>query len=183
MLFPDIAGRSRAFTPLIPVRTLPTGESHAQRHRKALFPRWSIQVDWDLLTLANAKLIQDHVTAVRGGATEFDWFDWRVWHWTSVLIGYGTGATATFDLPGKSVSDAQFFRGTGSVTGVITEGVGPDGRARVVINETPPAGQAVWMHGRMKRLFTVTFERDPQPAERDLETGYYLFSTRFMTAK
>ena len=186
MLFPDVIGSMREPDPAFYGSTAEMGEQHRVRYRKALFPRWGINLGWDLLTPAEGLAIDAHVRAHAGAGLRFDWYDWRLLHWVWVPIALGDGATTVFDLPGKLVADLELFTGAGTAaTGTIAAGAGANGRDRVTITSGAPAsGVWLWCNATMRRLFVdVRFESDRQPLTRLLDSGYYGFRTRLVGKK
>jgi hypothetical protein len=185
-LFPDIVGVHREPDPLYFSEAAPVAENHVLRFRRALFPRWGISLAWDLLTPAQAALIDAHVLAHQGANLTFEWYDWKPLPWLWVPIAKGDGVTTGFPLPGRGVTGAAFFRGAGTaVTGTVNAGAGANGRDTLTVTSGAiPSGEWLWMNAdAMVRLFLVTFERDLQPLTVELETGYYGFSTRLMVER
>ena len=184
MLFPDIIGSQREPVPLFYGDRQPVGENRVVRYRKSVKARWSFSLAWDLLSPAEASLIDAHVIAAAGAHLTFDWFDWTPLHWMWVPVATADGVETVFDLPGDQSSDHEFFVGTSPVPSAFTvdAGAGADGRDRVTFAAAPAAGP-LWCNALMRRLFVMTFEADDQPLTRELDSGYWGFSTRLMMEK
>lgn len=186
VMFPDLVGTRREFLPRYSDEQIGVSENRSQRARLWLLPRWEIPVSYADLSSTDAALIDSHILEVNGAADPWYWCDWteRAWMWVPIAIA--DGAATTFDLPGIEVSEIAVFVGASSVTATVTEGAGTDGVATVTVTSggTPATGLWVWCNARMRRVFSVRFDRDPVGmAERDLETGLFRFSARLLSEK
>jgi hypothetical protein len=183
-LFPDVIGSSRRLMPSFYGRRTPVGENRTVRFRKMIRPRVGFSLGWDLLSPAEADEIDQHVLDHAGAHVPFDWYDWRPFHWIWVPIGTGTGGAVLYNLGGKDSSEIGFYYGSGTAVGggiILSSGTGAHGQDQATL--TAPDGEPVWINARMRRLFNVTFADDNQPLTRDLDTGYFGFSTQLMTVK
>lgn len=184
MMFPDIVGHKLdAAPPDFNVTRADQGENRVVRYRKFLRPRERFALAWDVLDAAQRDAVESHIAAVAGGLA-FEWADWQPLFHLFVPVAIGDGTTTTFDVPGLDFEAADFFTGAGTaVAGSVTLGAGANGRPQVTISPAPGAGVPVWMNGTMRRIYGVRFAEDPQPLERDAETGTWSFATVLETTK
>lgn len=184
-LFPRIIGQQREIRPTFTTKMTKLGENQTIVYRKALFPRWEIAVAWSLLAKPDADLIDAHVLANAGSALPWEWADWTPFNWFSVKIGTADGLSTAYDLPSFSTQAGfQLYSNAGNVlTGTLQPGAGAGGRDRIVYSSAPASGATLWWNFTGERIFRVTFARDDQPMTRQLETGYYGFSTNLESEK
>lgn len=187
MLFPDLQGVRLAQQPSFATASTKSGENSVQRYRKGARPRPYFDLNWELLTDAEATSLEDHVRVVAGAAAQFGWYHWIAeFHWIQCVIGVSTGSTS-WVLPGKNTADVQVFYGSGTaltLSGSISVGTGPDGQDVATTTASAPTGSAVWCNFTGRRLFIVSFEKSNQPIERALNPdGAYSLRTRLVGAK
>lgn len=189
--FPDIVGSRRRIVPNYYTQVSEAGQQHRWRYRKALKPRFEIDLGWALLTSSEMQQIDDFVRSMSGAASAFDWWDWKTFHWIFLPVGTGDGSTSVFTLPAKSVSDLEVY-----VAGTLktepthytkSSGTGANGEDQITFTagNIPASGTAIWCHALCKRKFTVTFAEDDQALSRilDIQTGRYDYATKFMGVK
>jgi len=184
-LFPDVIGKSREILRIDGIKSSLTAGLTPTRYRKFLRPREGFALSWTQLTPAEALQINDHVIAHAGARLSFEWYDWTTFFWRWLSIGTGTGASAVYDIPGKSSSEQEFYYVSGgelsTVAGTVSYGTGTHSADQVTL--TAPSGAKVGCSATMRRLFTMTFEDDDQSLAVELDTGYYAFSTRLWEVK
>ena len=183
-LFPDIIGEELTIEPSITVEEQELGELYFVRYRKWLRPRYSFTLGYSLLSPTEARSIADHVKTHAGNVFEFDWFLWSTLTWLWVPIGIGDGTTTQWTIPGKSTTAHEFFTGTSTaVSGTVAAGLGTDGADRVTISPAVANGVPLWAHFRGRRRFTVAYESNDQPQQRNADSGQYTFSTKLVQMK
>lgn len=198
--FPDISPLSTNYgaryrrVPLWgPKSLLNLGAPASLSFRKFSRPRWSFEIEWNVLSLTDANSIDAQLRAQHSSRFDFGWFDWYPWWWESVFLGLGDGATVRWGLPSKGTLDATIFSGGATAAGGndrafigsnIVRGVGSDGQDAVDLFAPPPVDRPVWAYLYGRRFFTVTFAGDgvTRPV-RDAQTGTYTIATRLIQAK
>jgi len=123
-----------------------TDSGKEQRRQKWSFPKYDVQLQYDLITpLSQMQILWDFYMARKGAAEAFHFYLRYSKNHKAQYVGYGDAETLIFDLPGKSTSSqAIYFDGTGQESGwSILEGGGSSSSDRVQFDSAPPTGSLI----------------------------------------
>lgn len=113
-----------------------------QRRQKWTFPKYNIELTFDLLSSTDAATLWNFYIARNGRSEAFYFYDKESLAWTGLYIGVGDGSTQTFDLPGKTTTSQTIYVDGVSEAGVtILTGGGAESSDRVTFTVAPATGE------------------------------------------
>jgi hypothetical protein len=85
-----------------------------QRRKKLLFPKYNVTVEYNPLSIADAKTVWEFYMARKGASEAFYIYDFSLLPATSFnhvgeYCGIGDGSATIFDIPGKSTSSQTIY--------------------------------------------------------------------------
>ncbi len=143
------------------ISTLSGGQE--KRRAKFTFPLYNLKINFDLLTLADARTIWQFYKDRQGSFGTFYFYLPYLETFEGEYCGTGDGAETAFDVPGKTVSSYTVYVGGvpqtegGGNDYTIAGDNGVESAAQINFNFAPDAGDHI----------TIDF------------TGYYRFKVRF----
>lgn len=116
-----------------------------QRRQKWDFPKYNVELRYDVLSSADIQSLWDFYMARKGAYEAFYFYDLESVAHNAQYVGIGDGATATFDIPGKSTSSQTIYidgvpLGSGYT---ILSGGGSENSDRVQFTAAPAIGEMI----------------------------------------
>ena len=134
-----------------------------KRRAKFTFPLYDLNISYDLLTLANARILWQFYKDRQGAYSSFYFYLPYSETFEGEYCGTGDGTETAFDVPGKTISSYTVYVGGSEQTEgggddyTIAASGGVEGAAQINFAAAPDAGDHI----------TIDF------------TGYYRFKVRF----
>jgi len=155
--FPDLISGVTPINPLaqgIEFRTLLSEYDSGQvvTKQKRLFPRRSFPLQYQYLSLVEARTLWQFYLSRRGRHLPFNLFLAYADTYTGEYVGTGNGTGKIFNLPSKSATSRTIYV-SGVATGhTFAAGGGEDGADKVTFSTAPGAGQYITCDftGRLK---------------------------------
>jgi len=126
------------------VTSLDSGDE--QRKQKWSFPKWNVELRYELLTpQSQMQTLWNFYTARKGAYEAFHFYVRHPATYQGEFVGYGDGVYTTFDIPGKSTAAHTFYWDGASQSGnwdVLTGG-GDSDSDRVQFSSAPPSGTLI----------------------------------------
>lgn len=160
-IFPELLATVRPINPLsesIEYRTLTSEYESGDEvtKQKRLFPRRTMPLKYQNITVANARILWQFFMACRGKHLPFNFFHPFESVYVGEYVGTGDGVSAIFNLPSKLASGyTVYVSGVAQTAGVaytFTAEGGEDGADKITFATPPPPGQHVTIDfsGRLK---------------------------------
>lgn len=128
--------------------------------------RYRIRLQYKLSPSDASTLLKFH-EARYGGYEAFDFYDFHKRQWANVYVGTGTGSTAAFDLPIRTVwtlAPTIYLDGVevGASNYTISDNDGTNGRDKVTFDggQEPDAGKIITCDFTGIRVFSCRFDSD-----------------------
>lgn len=138
-----------------------------QRRRRRVNPLHTITMFFKPLLEAEIQTLWEFYKARFGSYEAFVFFDFKIFPYTSVAIGTGTGGALTCQLGAKEVSSLTVYvNGVSTVLGTdysfASDGSGTNGQDKIVflVGHYPTAGAAITAGYRGKKYFPYMIFQD-----------------------
>lgn len=149
----DLAVDTSAANPLheeIEFRTLKgvfEGVGQESRKQKWLYPKRHYTLQYNYITVAEARTLWEFYKARKGSYELFSLFlPWSNTY-TEEYVGTGDGTTTAFNVPGKTISSYTFYQDTTTLTETTDYTIdatgGTDGEAELNLVVAAPAGERI----------------------------------------
>lgn len=149
------------------ISTLSGGQE--KRRSKYTFPLYDLNISYDLLTLANARILWQFYKDRQGAYESFYFYLPYSETFEGEYCGTGDGTTTAFDVPGKTISSYTVYDGgSAQIEGVdytVDSGGGVEGSAQIDFVVAPVSGNHVSIDFTGYYKFKVRFAEDKLPFE------------------
>jgi hypothetical protein len=144
------------------ISTLSGGQE--KRRSKFTFPLYDVNISYDLLTLANARILWQFYKDRKGAYGSFYFYLPYLETFEGEYCGTGDGTTTAFDVPGKTITSYTIYDGGSEQTEGVDYNIssvgGVERAAQINFVVAPVSGNHISVDFRGYYRFKLRFEED-----------------------